>query len=989
MLECPSCRTALPPGARFCTHCGVSLSVVVTAILDVDEQDEPTLCRSIEPLQRVPGAEETAVIPQESVDLPQRSEPTNGAPLLEEQLPIRPLDVQVDVQDREIQEVHLDSADPYARKKYDLGLQCTMITASMESLLPFVYENHRTENQELFASTLGGNLPLEDPIWGRVAFVLGAYGNYMYRYPLRDEQKRQVWQALLWAVYYERCYRRKYLAQRCQQLLHFFQGCASDPVFLAYALVDLESLDPYLEASSLKKLEEALQQLLNPPDGLLQRVGKQLIKVQEQALVAQATPSGRPRTPLPRNKAVSPHEEVVERSRSVRQLPQQLANQARRPVFPPVREATDQPRTVPGSLHPKKDLAPALQKPGEPAPGAWKLLSFFTAAQCQEFFLYLRGARLEQVDQMLQGVRQPLLTTLLQELNTADLREYRAPRRPIRLGRKATDRFAEARRLLSSQRISEQQMALHLFEQGARDTTHPDYVQLAREWMLYARALAQGSHRVVNDWESNLQREEASWEEIWNLAVFYLQTGYLVEALRVLSPGISARTAPVAHLRFALVCALSLLLEPGRQSVNIQQGGHAFLVTYLEQWPHPLACLAWLRLAQEAHGPLHPRQQSQRLSAFQELIEHPLSLPDPQRDIPEARVADLEAVLIEKVSCVEAWFLWIHDYAEHHPRKYQAWTRLAETSERLGRLDAAEHALQHLVEIQYYHDYVRYQEGSPLPRAEYLLRNLEKLFEFYQRHNLNEYAAEAFHSCYPSLRHLWDVREPASRKLIALTRSYLEIQQLQEEQTVTIRRETITRELGKSVTQPLESFGMDKHVGIFVDYENIACFIPHEMNIEMVAQALVDYAEQFGIVVCQWVAASPHNFSNLADVRAGLEAARFNVRFPRRELQFSSSKKNLADFALLECLSEATLKERPEVYLIVSGDRDYYERICSLLDAGCTVRLLAASDSQHLSLKYRELEQQRTQERQIAGHETSDFFIDDLGEILASQVSVH
>ncbi|MGH2478138.1 MAG: hypothetical protein ACRDHW_00565, partial [Ktedonobacteraceae bacterium] len=113
-----------------------------------------------------------------------------------------------------------------------------------------------------------------------------------------------------------------------------------------------------------------------------------------------------------------------------------------------------------------------------------------------------------------------------------------------------------------------------------------------------------------------------------------------------------------------------------------------------------------------------------------------------------------------------------------------------------------------------------------------------------------------------------------------------------------------------------------------------------------------------------------------------LEAAGFQVRLPRRELQFSPSKKNLADFALLECLSEAAAGERPDIYLIVSGDRDYYERICSLLDAGHIVRLLASTESQHLSLRYRELEQQRA--RQEANHCERDFFIDDLEEVLCS-----
>lgn len=184
---------------------------------------------------------------------------------------------------------------------------------------------------------------------------------------------------------------------------------------------------------------------------------------------------------------------------------------------------------------------------------------------------------------------------------------------------------------------------------------------------------------------------------------------------------------------------------------------------------------------------------------------------------------------------------------------------------------------------------------------------------------------------------------------------------------------------------PLEPFKPGLRVGIFVDYENIARFIPPGIDVEEVGKALANYAAHFGEVVCQWASASPQNLSNLADVRLGLEAAHFKVRFPRRELQFSPSKKNLADFALLECLSEARATDRPDIYLIVSGDRDYYERICSLLDAGHTVRILASTDSQHLSSRYRELQRAR----QAIGHEESDFFIDDLEEILYPLVSLN
>jgi hypothetical protein len=873
----------------------------------------------------------------------------------------------------DFEQIPADPSVAETRMRRELAERCTQITAAMDSLLPFVYEDHRAENQALFASTLARQLPLEDAIWGRVAFVLGAYGNYMYRYTLNVEQKRQVWQAVLWAVYYERCYRRKYLAQRCQQLLHFFQGCAEDQTFLALALRDLEALCPYLETSSLKKLQEALFALPDPPAALLQRVSEQMV-------VAEARKQER---------QVNLQTQVVQKNKKTAagkvDAGQKRSGKTAGKAASPVAERGKHGLSASNESQSPRTPAPLKPPASEIAPAIRNLLSFFSDEQCEDFFASLRTARLETINSLLQDVREPLLAALRQELLTAGALEYQAPRRPIRLGKKFADRFAEARRLLTSSRPGDQQAGLRLFEQGARETTHPDYIQLAREWMLYARAIAQGSPRVADSWERNFQHSETSWEERWNLALFYHQTAYPAEALRVLRPGLDALSAPVMHLRLALVCALDLLPE----SESADSSAQTFLLAHLERWPHPLSCLAWLAVAYKMHGPLHPRQQAQRLSTFQELLEHPLLLPDPQKDLSETRVDALAEALVEKARCDEAWFLWIHDYAERHARKYQAWTRLAETSERLGRLEMAEMALQHVVEIQYHNDYSHYQEGEPLPRARYLRENLEKLFEFYQRHHMVVQGAEAFESCYASLNHLWEAHDPANHHLIALTRQYLEKRQRTEKEAEQARHEVNLHELSKTVTVPLEHFKPGLRVGIFVDYENIARFIPRETDVEAVGRALVSYAAQFGEIVCQWASASPQNISNLADVRLGLEAAQFQVRFPRRELQFSPSKKNLADFALLECLSEARVSDRPDVYLIVSGDRDYYERICSLLETGHTVRILAAADSQHLSSRYRELEQQRVRERQAAGHETSDFFIDNLEEILYPLVSLN
>lgn len=961
MLECPSCRQELPLTAHFCAYCGMRLLALLPSLPDEGNAgpQEPAGDPSLQVVQADVSAQKTLIqpgFPRRAREADQDTQPGEESVLPPPTLAGAPAE--------------------YAHLKDELAGECQAVLAAMHSLLPFVYENHRAENQALFAGTLEQHLALDDPTWGRVAFVFGAYGNYMYRYALSAEQKRHVWSALLWAVLYERCYRRKYLAQRSQQLLHFFQGCADDGVFLAVALHDLEELSFYLETNSLKKMQEALQRLPEPPLALLHHIETQMpvaaARQQERQALLQAQFVRRGL------KADSRREVSQTISDDVQGEQEQLF-----PTPGVLAELPDDDATSPAL--PRIDLLAIGPVSGPPVPAARSLLACFTDEQQQEFFASLRAGRLETISYLLRQVRRPLLVSLCQELLAAGPLDNQAPRRPIRLGKKHVDRFQEARRLLTSTRAQEQQQALRLFEQGARETTHPDYTQLAREWLLYARAVIQGSPRVIDQWESDLQRHVASWEASWNLALFYQQTGYPGEALRVLRPGLDARRAPVAHLRLALACALDLLLRPQPPDVQMRE----FLLQHLERWPHPLSCLAWLVLAYEERWPVHPRQQSLRLSTFQELLEHPVVFLDPQKDLPESRVAALEEALVEKVRCDEAWFLWINDYAEHHVRKYQAWARLAETSERLRHLEVAELALQHVVEIQYHNDYAHYQEGEPLPRARYLRGNLEKLFEFYQRHGLFQQGLESFESCYPSLGHLWDVHDSANRKLIALTRQYLDMRLRGEEEAALGRREVQLRDLSRTVTMPLEHFKPGQRVGIFVDYENIARFIPHEMDAEEVGKALVSYAARFGEVVCQWASASPHNLSNLADVRSGLEAARFKVRFPRRELQFSTSRKNLADFALLECLSEAMVSDRPNVYLIVSGDRDYYERICSLLDAGHIVRILAATDSQHLSSRYRELEQQRARERRTASQEEQDFFIDDLGEILYPLVSLN
>lgn len=871
------------------------------------------------------------------------------------------------------------SAEPYAPLKQELAALRMEITISMDSLLPFVYENHRDENQALFARILANRPPLDHEDWGHVAFVLGAYGNYMYRYPLGFEKMLEIWHAQLWAVYYERCFRRKYLAQRCQQLLHFFRASVEDPLFLTIALHDLETLYLYLEASQLKKMLEELQTLPVPPTDLIQRVEAQMV-VAERQKAARMAALQEAQAEQKRQKAAKSAAQSAPAS-SLKQQTAKALNAHRQFIQT---QSKQQPAA--------EQREPAL----EISPAARKLLGFFNDEQCREFFASQYTARLETVNKLLQQVRKPLLAALNQELIAAGTLDYLRPRKsvPVRMGKKnGSDRFVEAYQLLFSSRSKEQQMGLRMFEQNTREEMRPDYIPLAREWMLYARATTQGSPLVASEWEYDLEQEVASWEEIWNLALFYFQqSGYLVETMRVLKPGLDERRAPVAHLRLALVCALTLLLEPDENGTSAQSQARSLLVAHLERWPHPLSSLAWLILAHEVNGSIRPIEQARHLSIFRHLIERPVNLPDPRRDLTETQFRALEEVLVRQAHCDEAWFLWLNDYAERRPQSYMAWQKLAVTSEGMKRLERAETALQHMAEACYESDYAFYQEDTP-QQSDELRHHLERLYEFYQRHNLHKKAMDSFVSCYTLLNYLWDTHDPANRKLIALTESYLKAYQRQQSEQAARQRaraesQLASPDLSRKPTMPLEHFQSGRRVGIFVDYENIASFVPRGVDVESVGKALVSYAAQFGEVVCQWFSASPRNLANMADIRAGLEAAQFKVRTPRPELRFSASKKDQADFALLECISDAGTRERLDVYLIVSGDRDYYERIYTLLDNGHIVRILAAPN-ENLSSRYRELEQQRLHLHKARGHEESDFFIDDLTEILPPPASLH
>jgi hypothetical protein len=195
----------------------------------------------------------------------------------------------------------------------------------------------------------------------------------------------------------------------------------------------------------------------------------------------------------------------------------------------------------------------------------------------------------------------------------------------------------------------------------------------------------------------------------------------------------------------------------------------------------------------------------------------------------------------------------------------------------------------------------------------------------------------------------------------------------------------LKNKISEVVAEKDEDPSPKRRVGLFVDYENLRSSIPGGMSAEDAGIALNRYASQFGRVVCRWACFDQRNFADYMGVKMGLERAKFSVSFPRSELQVRDlNKKDTADFVLVERIHEELLNSEPEVCILVSGDKGYYEKICTLLEDGYAVRVVASESS--LAMIYRDLERERRQDRAFSDL-PQDFHLDTPARIFSDGVS--
>ena len=180
-----------------------------------------------------------------------------------------------------------------------------------------------------------------------------------------------------------------------------------------------------------------------------------------------------------------------------------------------------------------------------------------------------------------------------------------------------------------------------------------------------------------------------------------------------------------------------------------------------------------------------------------------------------------------------------------------------------------------------------------------------------------------------------------------------------------------------------------KRVGLFVDYENfrkIGWVRESGLSTKRKGEVLKNHAARYGKVVCSWICAHPNNIRNWSQVKSDLQQVGYEIAKPAEVVTGGIDRMfpSQADHALIRLLYEESLRSQPNLYIIVSGDIDYYEHIVMLIKKGYSVHLWGSKIDGHLSCKYYQLAQKYGQ-GVLKESGTGIFTIDNLDVIFHSQ----
>ena len=412
-----------------------------------------------------------------------------------------------------------------------------------------------------------------------------------------------------------------------------------------------------------------------------------------------------------------------------------------------------------------------------------------------------RNNQFEHLDEIVRKISRyghdKLSVTLTPVLFDQTLKELQQPHGSF--GHYPPDKFPQAKDLIISENPALRKEGLELFRQIKSNRafrSHP----LVDEWTLFAEALVHGPIQAFPDWKKKWIRGDASWEEIWNLAVFYVQQSDFKQALEVLQPSLNKRKAPFAHLRFALYSAIQLLgqkdITPDARNTAID-----FLSKNLSIWPTPECYLAWMGLErgkQQEQIQDRDDQSIKKWRTLYNLLVEQITIPNLEKR-PNKEQARAFVKQLQRLDLVETLILWLRDFTKHYCAQFSKKERLSSFEEFDFEMwqalsEAYDHANENMqagdilfklaLEQQKIFQKQR-ANSSKVPGAAFwhMRECLIKLFQHYQRNNfLNRHIAiERCILFYKAIPELWDKKESRNEELIRVTRPLLEqIQQKPE-----------------------------------------------------------------------------------------------------------------------------------------------------------------------------------------------------------------
>ena len=170
-------------------------------------------------------------------------------------------------------------------------------------------------------------------------------------------------------------------------------------------------------------------------------------------------------------------------------------------------------------------------------------------------------------------------------------------------------------------------------------------------------------------------------------------------------------------------------------------------------------------------------------------------------------------------------------------------------------------------------------------------------------------------------------------------------------------------------------------MGIFIDYENLYHNFPPAKGMDIFGflPKLVEHYSKMGDIVCTWAIAVSFNHGTKVQLQKLAISPKDN---PMKKWE----KEGVADFILLEVITEMADMLNPDIFILVTGDADFTEKIKLLNKNGKSVRLAVFNNKikDYISKEYSKYFEERKALNVAMGgtNDQCDFVIDELDELL-------